>query len=698
VTALRHNAAATLLAPGGPAQQNLRRESDPLARVWSALTASDLLQAVARVRADGGRSFALGSAGVRGLMPEEVQRLERLGNTCPDWSRVRVSKGFDWRTVQHCTFHGDVLLGRFSGEVAVAEGVAMPAGLSHSTLVDCVVGGGALVRDVRLLANYVVGEGAVLLDCGRITCDRQTTFGNGGVVSLGSETGGRDVLLFAEIDIELAAAVARSHGRPCFLEQYTTAVNEYIERARSARGIIGRGASVRHTPQLRNTYLGPHARVEGATLVADSTLLSDADDPTCVESGACVSHSLLQWGSRVATMAIVERAVLTEHAHAERHAKVTESMVGCNSGVAAGEVTASLLGPFVNAHHQSLLIAALWPEGKGNVGYGANVGSNHTGKAPDQELVPGEGLFLGLGVNVKYPADFSQAPYTTIACGVTTLPQRVAFPFSLINLPASHFPDSLAAYNQIIPAWVLTDNLYAVRRNEGKYRSRNRARRTPVDCRIFRPDIIRLMRDAILRLEAIQRPKEFYTERDIDGLGKNVLLESHRVAAIGGYLYFIEYHALLGLTRRVQTLLAGGDRHLLPGLLTSAADDPTWEFQRQMLAEEFGYQDVATALRRLPPMATDMARAVERSKAKDDVRGPRIIADYSAVHPPAQQDVVVCQTWEETANLEREIEALLTRLEMNERDEEGEARRNGARLSPPVRLPGRMPAASPFPA
>src|SRR5262249_2328323 len=160
-------------------------------------------------------------------------------------------------------------------------------------------------------------------------------------------------------------------------------------------------AVVRNTPDVRNTYVGPNARVEGATAVADSTLLGDPEEPARVESGACVTRSLLQWGSRVATLAVVERAVLTEHSHAERHAKVTNTILGPNTAVAAGEVTSCLLGPFVSSHHQALLIAAVWPEGKGNVGHGANVGCNHTGKAPDQEFFPGEGLFLGLGVNVK---------------------------------------------------------------------------------------------------------------------------------------------------------------------------------------------------------------------------------------------------------------------------------------------------------
>jgi hypothetical protein len=219
MTALRHSAPVAFQSPTESSPPNRGGDADPLARVWSALTSSELLQTVARVRADGGRSFALGRAGVRALMPEEVQRLESLGNRCPDWSRVRVSKGFDWRTVRQCSLHGDVVLGCFTGEVPVGDGVVLPAGVYQSTLVDCVVGTGALVQNVRLLANCAVGEGAVLFDCGSITCDTQTTFGNGAVLSLGPETGGRDVAVYAEIDVEVAAAVARSQGCPRFLEQ-----------------------------------------------------------------------------------------------------------------------------------------------------------------------------------------------------------------------------------------------------------------------------------------------------------------------------------------------------------------------------------------------------------------------------------------------------------------------------------------------
>lgn len=635
--------------------------ADPVAKVRAALATSELLRAVAGVRRDGGRAFALGETPVRPLAPEEVAGLERQGNSCPDWSRVRVADGFDWRAVRGSRFHGDVVLGRFARPVAVEDGVSLPSGVVNSTVVDSAIGHDALVQDVKLLANYVVGPGALVFDCGTVSCGEATTFGNGTVLSVGLETGGRDVAVFAEIDLEAATAVARSAGRPEVLRPYNAAVAEYAAAARSARGIVGPAAVVRDTPRVQNTYVGAHARVAGATRVADSTLLGGPDEAARVEAGACVSRALVQWGSHVGTLAVVDGAVLLEHSHAERHAKVTSSILACNSGVESGEVTSSLVGPFVNFHHQALLIAALWPEGKGNVGCGANVGSNHTGKAPDQEFLPGEGTFFGLGVNIKYPSDFSRAPYSIVACGVNTLPQRLALPFSLVSLPTARFPNVSPAYNQIVPAWLLTDNLYAVKRNEAKYRSRDRARRTALEFDVFRPHVIDLMRDACRRLEAVAQVKEVYTERDVEGVGKNYLLEGHRRAAIDAYRFFVRYYALLGLVRRLQTL-AGGPRYALEQVLAVPTDVWPWEHQRRILHDELGCRDVGSALRELPGVLDQVARSVERAKAKDDERGPRIVPDYDAVHVPAAQDRFVVQTWEETRSLQRDVAALLEQL------------------------------------
>lgn len=634
-----------------------------ITRVREAAAKSKLVRAVMAIRRDGERGLAPAQTPLRPLYRDEITQLEQLGNSCADWSRVRVAEGFDWRKVRHSCFHGDVVLGRFSRAVSLAEGLELPAGIERATLVNCVLGDDVLIRDVKLLANYIVGEGVILLDCGAVTCEGITAFGNGNTLPIGVQNGGRDVAVYAEIDPEVAEAVACSRSERAFLDAYSQAVAEYAAQVRCPRGILERRAAIRSTPTVRNTYLGPQARIHGATLVADSTLLSNAEEPVQIDSGACVTGCLLQWGSRVSTMAIVENSVLMEHAHAERHGKVAACILGPNTAVAAGEATSCLLGPFVSFHHQALLIATLWPEGRGNVAYGANVGSNHTSKAPDQEFRPGEGAFLGLGINVKFPADLSQAPYTILACGVTTLPQKLQFPFSLINLPSASYPGISRAYNEVTPAWLLSDSLYTLKRNENKYQARNKARRTHFDFRVFRPALVDLMRSACHRLETVPQVKEVYTERDIEGLGKNFMRDACRQPAIAAYRFFIRYYALLALNERVQSVLRDGDGEAVNRLLITPSEHAGWEHARRILHEELGVSDVFSGLRELPDMLHKVASAVEVSKARDDERGARIIDDYALVHVEAKHDPFVRQTWDETRQLQRQIEELLVQLE-----------------------------------
>ena len=150
-----------------------------VAKARAAAERSELIRAVQSVREDGGLQFALGKTTLRRLRRDEVQLLERLGNAAESWNRVLVTDAFDARRVRNSTFHGTVVLGRFDGKATAAPGVGLPTGVYNSVVCDCCVGNNVLVRDVRLLANYVVAEGAVLIDCGSITCEAGTAFGNG---------------------------------------------------------------------------------------------------------------------------------------------------------------------------------------------------------------------------------------------------------------------------------------------------------------------------------------------------------------------------------------------------------------------------------------------------------------------------------------------------------------------------------------
>ncbi|HID10104.1 MAG TPA: DUF4954 family protein [Candidatus Latescibacteria bacterium] len=631
---------------------------DAVGKVREAITTSEFLKAVSQVK-ESPEAYALDGVQALPLTWEQIVQLERNGNTAEDWSRVRVAEGFNPDRVRNSRFSGDVALGRFEGTVSVG-GAKLPCGMYNSTVVDSYIGDDALVQDVKLLSRYVVREGAVVFGCGTVVAEPGTSFGNGEELPIAIETGGREVLTYAEMDVAVAETVASYRGDKEMLSGYEEAVKEYVEKATSDYGVIEKGAQVLNTGRVEGVYVGPYAVIDNARTVKNTTILSNEEESVEISDGAYVVSSVVQWGCEVTSMAIVDTSVLTEHSHVERHGKVTESLIGPNTGVAEGEVTASLLGPFVGFHHQALLIAAFWPEGKGNVGYGANVGSNHTSKAPDQEIWPGEGTFFGLGVNIKFPANFTEAPYSIFATGVTTLPQKISFPFSLVNTPAAVYSSISPAYNEIVPAWLLTDNIFTLRRNEGKFKDRNKARRTKFVFDVFRPDTVDLMKEARRRLQEVREVREVYTDKDIPGLGKNYMLERSRKPAIEAYTFYIRYYALLGLKEQVERMLSEGRG--VEGLLEAPSSDPKWEHQRRTLAEELPGKEIPELLEMLREMQEKVAQDVEESKRKDDRRGARIIPDYAEAHTSAEEDKFVRQTWEDTGKLQAEIDELLKKL------------------------------------
>jgi hypothetical protein len=151
------------------------------------------------------------------------------------------------------------------------------------------------------------------------------------------------------------------------------------------------------------------------------------------------------------------------------------------------------------------------------------------------------------------------APYTIIASGVTCLPQKFNFPFSLINAPGATIPGLTPAYNEVFPGWVLSDNIYMVMRNEGKYKKRNKAKREQFVFEVFRPEVVDLMIDARKRLMAVQAKQEVYSgDKVIRGLAKNYMTESSRQKGVDAYTFYIRYYALKGLLARVEALVEAG--------------------------------------------------------------------------------------------------------------------------------------------
>ncbi len=597
----------------------------------------------------------------RKLTDKEIEALKAQGNFSCDWSLLTVSQNFITDNIWGCYFHGNVYIGKISGDGEV-NGKKVWFGLANSNFANTDILDDVSIVEARNISGYRIHSGVQISNVGELSMDGESSFGIGAELPIAIETGGREVYTYPEITVDVAEKVATSRSDKKLISEYESLVEQYKKEATSAKGTILSNAVVKNCSKIVNTFIGEGALIDNATLLKDATIYSLTDEQTEISDGAYVVKAIVQWGAEVTSMAIVANSVLTEHSHVERHGKVTDSLIGPNTGIAEGEVTACLVGPFVGFHHQSLLIAAFWPEGKGNIGYGANVGSNHTSKAPDQELWAGEGLFYGLSVNIKFPSDYSRAPYSIIATGVSALPQRMEFPFSLVNTPAAVLQGISPAYNEVMPGWVLSDNIFTIKRNEGKYQKRNKAKRAQIVFEVFRPDIVDIMIDARARLEVSEK-KDVYTSRDIKGLGKNYMYERSRLAGIEAYTFYLKYYALTGLYRTVKYYVDNDMKNELKTILTKKTTCDRWEHERNVLSAELAGKSVVECLNLLAQMEETIAKSVQESKEKDDKRGVRIIPDYADAHSPASEDGFVKETWKKTKEIQSDISRLVKEVQ-----------------------------------
>jgi hypothetical protein len=567
---------------------------------------SPLLEALALLRS--------APTSARALTPAETEQLRRQGNLFGPGCEVRAGAGFEASTVH---------FNRFSGKVVLAGEVY------HSVLEDAELAAGALVDGCSLIRRTVIGPGAVVRDS-YLDCTAPTSFGVGTVIKAGLETPGREIRIWDAMTLE---AGERYLSDPELREQ----VEALTQAVTFDRTIVGAGVHILNTPWVDRAFFGPGTRVHAAQRIDTCAFLSSPEESVFLGSAVQLRGVIVQWGAEVGSGAQVVQSILLEYSAAGRQALVTESLIGPNTSVSGGEVTASFLGPFVGFHHQSLLIATWWPEGRGNVGYGANIGSNHTSRSPDQELWAGEGTFFGLATAVKFPANFQDAPYTILASGVVTLPQRLSLPFSLITDEPLD-TDTTRGLNRVIPGWVLKENVYLLMRNEAKYLQRNRARRHAFDLRIFRPEIVEKLWKARVLLANIEG-KPYYTKADLAAVGKNYMLEDDRREALQVYREFLKYAGLKIFAER-ELYGVACDLEWLRGLFRRLNLDyySTEENLTLYLAEE--HRLWSSSL---------------RAKERDDTRGAAIIPDYETFHRPAEEDEFLLYKQEELAKLAEKI-------------------------------------------
>ena len=599
-----------------------------------------------------------------------------------------------------CSFAGRVVLGVCTHQHLIDDEDALPPGARFNThIVNCILEPNCRVYHNTILSNTFVASSASVIHCGSVRCikDNITTPPLESLdITVGPETGGgRSVKVIPESTmIDVISSLQHSTTlnpwtlpriEPCYASSYNI--------------ILG---CVSHVDTILHIYSDTSSIIQSCPSISKTLLLANAS----ITHGCIVDSSLLQWNASITNHSTVSSTLLMEHSHIGPNSLVQHTILGPDSHVSCGEVHCSVIGPNTNAHHQSLIISTLWPLGRGNVAYGCNMGSNHTSRLPDQEMVSGEGMFYGLGTSLKFPLNFSASPYSIVAAGACLPPQRVSMPFSLI---VGH-DSSTITRNEIVPGWVLHSSPYTIVRNEVKFMTRRKATRHGfyTGWTIARPDIVNLCyrtRQALLELKTDEcTTTGFYTQTSLQALGLNIMTEKGRNVGIAAYSHWIQRYALHGLFEYVSLATVedptGSIHELIDALIQQRRDYYIFQSDRHNpltdeihasipLPDESSFHHaLLILLLEYPDIVKDMhldsedgtlrvlcilfdkmlklerqfVKGVEDSKRRDELRGQEIILDYSDAHVLAADDATVQLAQVNMDKLQKKVQVILSKI------------------------------------
>lgn len=120
---------------------------------------------------------------------------------------------------------------------------------------------------------------------------------------------------------------------------------------------------------VRNSFIGSYSNVRDSN-ISSSTALAH-----CEVSSAHLVDAVMHQSCKVQTGAQLNGVLMYPHSSVTNQAKVSESILGPDCSISIGECHHSLLGPHSGFHHQALLVASSWPMGRGNISYGAMIGT-----------------------------------------------------------------------------------------------------------------------------------------------------------------------------------------------------------------------------------------------------------------------------------------------------------------------------------
>ena len=291
------------------------------------------------------------------MTQEEIEVLERNSCWAEDWNRVMVAEAFKPYGFHRVLFYGDIRLGSFDKQVEVTKGFTKHAGINDATLRNVTVGNDCLIEKIgNFINNYTIGDDCYISNICTLETTEGATYGEGHMVSVLNEMGDGNVMLFHDLNSQLASFMVKHFQDKVLKDNITRLINEEIRFTLPERGTIGNGVKIINTKEITNTVVKDDCEINGAARLSDCTIMSSKDASVYIGTGVICENSIISNGCSITNSVKMQDCFVGEACQITNGFTAEASVFFANSFMANGEACAAFCGPFSASHHKSSLL------------------------------------------------------------------------------------------------------------------------------------------------------------------------------------------------------------------------------------------------------------------------------------------------------------------------------------------------------
>lgn len=293
----------------------------------------------------------------RSLTSEEIEVLKSNDCWAEDWTSINVSEDFKPNYMHRVMLYGEVNIGAFNKNVEVSQGFVKHSGINNATLRNVTIGDDCLIENVgNFINNYSIGDDCYISNISTMETTEGATFGEGNLVSVLNEVGEGNVILFSDLNSQLAAFMVKHFSDKELKENIRQLIKTDIENKAPERGQIGSNVKIVNTKEITNCVINDLCEVNGASRLSDCTLLGSVHGNVYIGTGVIIENSIIAEGSSVINSVKIQDCFVGEACQLSNGFTASASVFFANSYMSNGEACAAFCGPFTASHHKSSLL------------------------------------------------------------------------------------------------------------------------------------------------------------------------------------------------------------------------------------------------------------------------------------------------------------------------------------------------------